>query len=210
MKFKKKGIGQVVEITSESVLTSHQVGRLLQVSRRSVNNWIEQGRLTAFRTPGGHRRVRVPDLVAFLVETGFPIPEDLSPFARRRIIVVDDDRHQLRAYGRLLAPYEDVVELRLMERGIDALLMIGSFLPDLVVLDIVLPGLDGVEVCRRIKAGERTRHIDIVVCSGNVSPGVEAAVREAGARSCLRKPIDSCQLIRELGLAELSHPLPQR
>ena len=197
----------MVEITSESVLTSHQVGRLLQVSRRSVNNWIEQGRLTAFRTPGGHRRVGGAGGVG---ETGFPIPEDLSPFARRRIIVVDDDRHQLRAYGRLLAPYEDVVELRLMERGIDALLMIGSFLPDLVVLDIVLPGLDGVEVCRRIKAGERTRHIDIVVCSGNVSPGVEAAVRDAGARSCLRKPIDSCQLIRELGLAELSHPLPQR
>lgn len=189
-------------ITPESVLTSHQVGRLLSVSRRSVNNWIEQGRIEAFRTPGGHRRVRAADLIAFLNANDMPIPSDLDVVARRRIVIVDDDERQLRSYRRLLSPLDAHADVRLFTRGIDALLEIGAFAPDTVVLDILMPGLDGLEVCRRIKAGERTRHIDVLMCSGNLSGGVEIAAREAGARCCLDKPIDSARLLRELRLPE--------
>jgi excisionase family DNA binding protein len=192
----------VVEITPESFLTSHQVGAMLQVSRRSVNNWIEQGRIHAFRTPGGHRRVRASDLVAFLVANHFPIPSDLVPLARRRLVVIDDDVRQLRSYQRLLAPHSHAIELRMFERGIDALLEIGAFDPAIVVLDIVMPGLDGLEVCRRVKAHERTKQVDIVICSGNLSMQVEAEAVAAGARSCLPKPVDSRRLLLELGLSE--------
>ncbi len=190
------------EITSKSVLTSHQVGRLLSVSRRSVNNWIEQGRIEAFRTPGGHRRVRATDLIAFLNANDMPIPSDLDVAVRRRIVIVDDDERQLRSYRRLLHPLDRHAEVRLFTRGIDALLEIGAFAPDAVVLDILMPGLDGLEVCRRIKAGERTQHIDVLMCSGNLSGGVEIAAREAGARCCLDKPVDSARLLRELRLPE--------
>jgi len=190
----------MMEITPESVLTSHQVGKLLCVSRRSVNNWIEQGRIEAFRTPGGHRRVRVADLVAFLTANDMPIPKHLDVKQKRRVVIVDDDERQLRSYRRLLGPLSKWAEVKLFVRGIDALLAIGGFEPDVVVLDILMPGLDGLEVCRRIKAGDRTRHIDVVMCSGNLSGGVEIAAREAGARCCLDKPIDSARLLRELRL----------
>ncbi|MEQ9318050.1 MAG: response regulator, partial [Polyangiaceae bacterium] len=174
------------------------MGRLLSVSRRSVNNWIEQGRIEAFRTPGGHRRVRATDLIAFLNANDMPIPSDLDVAVRRRIVIVDDDERQLRSYRRLLHPLDRHAEVRLFTRGIDALLEIGAFAPDAVVLDILMPGLDGLEVCRRIKAGERTQHIDVLMCSGNLSGGVEIAAREAGARCCLDKPVDSARLLREL------------
>ncbi|HHH30065.1 MAG TPA: response regulator [Polyangiaceae bacterium] len=187
-------------IDPESVLTSHQVGQLLNVSRRSVNNWIEQGHIEAFRTPGGHRRVRAADLIAFLNANDMPIPSDLALGTRRRIVIVDDDERQLRSYQRLLAPLDEHVEIKLFSRGIDALLEIGAFLPDTVVLDILMPGLDGLEVCRRIKAGERTKHIDVVMCSGKLSGGVDIAAREAGARCCLDKPVDSARLLSELRL----------
>ena len=191
---------QVSEITTDSLLTSHQVGRLLQVSRRSVNNWIEQGRIPAFRTPGGHRRVRVADLMDFLTENDFPVPRGLEGLGKRRVMIVDDDPQQLRSYGRLLAPYADVAEVVLFERGIDALLDIGATVPDVVVLDVMMPGLDGLEVCRRLKANEKCRATDVVICSGNISPAVETEALEAGARVCLRKPIDAETLVRELGL----------
>lgn len=187
-------------ITSESVLTSHQVSRLLRVSRRSVNNWIEKGLIEAFRTPGGHRRVRAGDLVAFLTSSGMPVPSDLDGLARRKIVIVDDDAAQLRSYRRLLSTYATVAEVKLFDRGIDALLAIGAFNPDVVLLDIVMPGLDGLEVCRRIKAGERTRDIDVMMCSGRLSPEVEAVATEAGARCCLDKPVDTARLLSELRL----------
>lgn len=186
-----------------SVLTSHQIGEMLQVSRRSINNWVEQGRIRAFRTPGGHRRVRVRDLVDFLHTAGIPLPEELTVLSRRRrVMIVDDDAFQLRSIGRMLKRYQDRLEVLLVDRGIDALVRIGSFRPEVVVLDFLMPDLNGVEVCRRLKANEDTAGIEVLVCSASLTPDLEAAALGAGARACLHKPLGRAQLVAELGIEE--------
>src|SRR5690606_14689953 len=130
-------------------------------------------------TPGGHRRIRAADLIAFLTEHQMPIPAALRPAMKRRLIMVDDDALQLRAWGRLLKPYRDRIDVELFDNGIDALVRIGSWRPQVIVLDVMMPGVDGIEVCRRLKEQEETRDIHIIVTSGQLTPGLEQLALEA-------------------------------
>src|SRR6476620_4737422 len=126
------------EIRADSLLTSYQVGALLQVNPSSVNKWVKDGRIPAFRTPGGHRRIRAGDLVAFLNEHKMPVPASLTQASRRRLLIVDDDQRQLESLQRALKPYADRVELQMVGNGVDALVQVGSFKPHLVVLDVYM------------------------------------------------------------------------
>lgn len=171
----------------DQFLTSHQVSTLLQVNPSSVNKWISEGRIQAFRTPGGHRRIRTTDLVEFLAAHDMPIPRDLD--ARRRLLVVDDDKHYLASLKRLAKSHASMVDLEVAVNGIDALIRVGSFQPHLIVLDVFMPHVDGIEVCRRLKANDETSSIDILVSSGKLTSALERKARAAGALDCLHKPV---------------------
>jgi excisionase family DNA binding protein len=181
-------------------LTSSEVGQLLQVNASSVKNWVNEGLLTAYRTPGGHRRIRAADLVAFLDSHKMPVPLELEHVSRRRLLVVDDDPLQLRAVGRSLRDHSARLNLATAQNGIDALVMVGSFKPHLIVLDVFMPELDGLEVCRRLKANPETTHIGVVIASGHLTAEVERSALSAGARRCLHKPVSVPVLLEELGI----------
>lgn len=185
---------------AERLLTSHEVGDLLQVNPSSVKKWVNEGRIAAFRTPGGHRRIRVADLVDFLNRHAMPIPRPLASASKKRLLVVDDDLMHLRALERRMRPYRARVQLELTQNGIDALVMVGSFKPDLIVLDVFMPELDGVEVCRRLKLKIETRHIGVIVTSAHLTKAIEEKALEAGALTCVPKPTDLKVLIEHLGL----------
>src|SRR5215831_14803717 len=136
--------------SDKSIYTTHEVSRLLHVNPRSVINWIEQSLLPSYRTPGGHRRIRRDDLLAFLRKHQIPTPESLVE-GNFSVLVVDDETEivdVVRGYLDRQGGY-DVTSA---SDGISALLEVGRTRPDLLVLDIMIPGVDGVEVCRRIKA----------------------------------------------------------
>jgi len=187
-------------IESDSLLTSTQVGTLLQVNPSSVKKWVNDGHIVAFRTPGGHRRIRALDLVSFLDQHKIPVPRPLQNAGKRRIVAVDDDVTQLRALGRAFKRWADKVEVVLVDNGVDALVEVGSTRPHGLVIDVFLPGLDGIEVCRRLKANAATKDLCIIVTSGRMTSELEQAARNAGARRVLRKPVDVTQVIEELGL----------
>ena len=189
---------------AERLLTSHEVGALLQVNPSSVKKWVNEGRIAAFRTPGGHRRIRVADLVDFLHRHAMPIPRPLAAASKRRLLIVDDDLMHLRALERRLKPYASRVQMEVTQNGIDALVMVGSFKPDLIVLDVFMPELDGLEVCRRLKLNAETRHIGVIVNSAHLTRAVEENALSAGALTCVPKPMDLKVLIEHLGL--LSQP----
>lgn len=190
------------EINAELLLTSHEVGELLQVNPSSVKKWVDDGRIAAFRTPGGHRRIRVADLLDFLNRHEMPIPRRLAAASKRRLLVVDDDAMALRALERRLRPYRGRVEMELTQNGIDALVLVGSFKPHLIVLDMFMPDLDGVEVCRRLKLKPHTRDIGVIVTSAHLTPSVAANARAAGALGSVPKPIDLKVLLEHLGLQQ--------
>lgn len=190
------------KIHADRLLTSHEVGDLLQVNPSSVKKWVNDGRIAAFRTPGGHRRIRVADLLAFLDRHAMPIPRSLSAVSRRRLLVVDDDEMHLRALDRRLGPYKSRAEVELTQNGIDALLMVGSFQPHLIVLDVFMPELDGLEVCRRLKMKPATNQIGVIVTSAHLTRAVEAEALAAGALTCVPKPMELHVLLEHLGLRQ--------
>lgn len=179
-----------MKIASEQLLTSSEVGELLQVNPSSVKKWVDDGLLVAFRTPGGHRRIRVADLVVFLDNHKMPIPRDLVASAKRRVLVVDDDIVQLKAIARGMKRLSDRIEVATTANGIDALVLVGSFQPHVVLLDIVMPDIDGVEVCRRLKKNPDTRAISVIVVTSHATTALKKKALEAGALEVLEKPID--------------------
>src|SRR5438105_3853652 len=141
---------------AEKIYSSHEVGSLLQANPSTVIRWIDSGQLRAYRTPGGHRRVRERDLVAFLRQFDMPIPAELGATFQPRFLVVDDDPKFLKAIKRGVGKLFPGSEIDTSSNGIEALLKIGTSKPDVMVLDIYMPDLDGVEVCKKIKANPET------------------------------------------------------
>jgi excisionase family DNA binding protein len=177
---------------TKTIYTTHEVSRLLHVNPRSVINWIEQSLLQSYRTPGGHRRIRHDDLMAFLRKHQIPTPASLVA-DKFSILIVDDDQEiidLLKAYLERQAPYE----ISTAADGITALIEVGRVKPDLLVLDIMIPGVDGVEVCRRIKA-DSSNKTAIIAISGTTER--QSQVLEAGADAFMLKPVDMDKLHEE-------------
>src|SRR5581483_7259831 len=148
---------------TKTIYTTHEVSHLLHVNPRSVINWIEQNLLPSYRTPGGHRRIRRDDLLAFLRKHQIPTPESLVE-GKFNILIVDDEPEIvdiMKAYLTRQGGYE----ITSASDGISALIEVGRARPDLLILDIMIPGVDGIEVCKRIK-NEPTNKTAIIAVSG--------------------------------------------
>ena len=186
------------EISADSLLTSHQAGSLIQVNPSSINKWVKEGRIPAFRTPGGHRRIRAGDLVAFLNTHNMPVPRTLSPASRQRLLIVDDDAKQLASLE--LKPYASRIDVALCTNGIEALVKVGSFRPHMIVLDVYMPHLDGLEVCRKLRANAETQAIDVVMATAQLTSELEKKALEAGARRVMSKPVHVDVILSDLGI----------
>src|SRR5215475_9965893 len=173
------------KVATKTIYTTHEVSRLLHVNPRSVINWIEQSLLPSYRTPGGHRRIRHDDLLAFLRKHHIPTPASLIG-DKFGILVVDDDREIVDLVKTFLER-QGTYEISTASDGITALIEVGRVKPDLLILDIMIPGVDGVEVCRRIKA-DSSNKTAIIAISGTTER--ESQVLEAGADAFMLKPID--------------------
>ena len=138
---------------------------------------------------GGNRRYK--PIVSLAPSTG---PRPAAGTRPLRVLVVDDDRMQLRAIERVLRDQPEV-DLTVADNAIDAMIAVGALKPDLVIMDILMPGLDGIEACRRIKANAETRDIQIVLASAMMTPELERAARHAGARRVMAKPVDLVELV---------------
>lgn len=169
--------------------TSHQVGGLLQVNPSSVVKWINDGLLHAFRTPGGHRRVAAAELVRFAQHHGMPVPNELQGLAVTKVVVADDESRWLSAFQRAARPYKGELDLHVADNGIDALILVGALKPDILILDLRMPGLDGFQVLERIRGNPGTRNMAVIVASGDMTEQNAARCRELGAAECLSKPI---------------------
>ena len=185
----------------ERLYTSSEVGALLQVDPSSVKKWVDTGHLSAFRTPGGHRRIRAQDLIAFLDRHRIPVPRALRDAARRVVVVVDDDLVQLRALARRLRRAAPEVQVDAISDPLDALVRIGALQPHAVIVDVLMPKLSGLELCRALRKSAPTRGVKVIAASAALTPALEAAARAAGAHLVLEKPIDPPVVLDTIGIA---------
>jgi two-component system, OmpR family, response regulator VicR len=164
-------------------LTTGEVASRCQVSVGTVKNWIDAGKLEAFRTPGRHFRVRASELRRFQAAFGFGAESDESP----KILVVDDQQDFV---DLALDALRDLVPGARVEGvcgGYEALLRIGSFQPHLLVLDLRMPGLDGFEVCRRVKEAPASKGTKILAMTGFEDDQAEQLALTCGADAFVSK-----------------------
>jgi excisionase family DNA binding protein len=172
-----------------SFFTTFEISQICEVNPTTVQNWVKEKKLKAYVTPGGHRRVRREDLVAFMKEFGMPLPPDLRDLPPV-ILIVDDEVEVLELLKSVMYSGEEALELLCALGGVEALLMIGERKPDLLILDIMMPGMNGYEVCSKLKASASTRNIKIVAITGNHDPSVRDRILRAGADLFFTKPLN--------------------
>ena len=180
---------------SKPYLTPTDVAQLLMVSPITVRQWAARGALKAELTPGGHRRFLPQEVERFARERGVDLTRSEAPLAVR-VLVVDDDPQALRFVTELLSTYPEI-ETATAQDGFNAGKMVHSFKPDVLLLDLFMPALDGFAVCRQLKQEPATRGLRVLTMTGYPSPENLRRSLDAGAEACLGKPLDTHRL-REL------------
>ena len=171
----------------KDILTIPQAAKYCSVDRVTMWRWVKSGNIRVSVTPGGHHRIRQEDLEAFLREKGM-LPLAEKHFPRKRALIVDDDVTVQKALSRAF-------ELRRFDtevatEGFEAGLKVMKFKPDVIILDLIMPGMDGFEVCNKIKSTPDTAHIKIIVLTGYDSKENKSKILDAGAEAFLVKPVD--------------------
>jgi excisionase family DNA binding protein len=170
-------------------LTLGQAAKYLGVAQSTIRKWSDLGRLPAFYTPGGHRRYRRSDLDAFLERSGPGGKTKEGPV----ILIVDDDPG-VRGFVRASLELEGYVvrEAGSAEEGLASL---EEKPPDLILLDVMMPHVDGWEMLRRVQERHGVGAIPVLMFSGKVEESAAADARSRGAQGFVGKPFDPSRLI---------------
>ncbi|MCA1785706.1 MAG: response regulator [Desulfobacteraceae bacterium] len=182
----------------EDTLTVFTASKYCNVSSKTIINWVEAGHIKAYRTVGGHRRIKKADLETFMRDQGIPIPEAADDSARKKILVVDDDEIIVESIVQSLEEDEFDYEVISASDGFEAGLQVNHFKPDLLILDIMMPDIKGYDVCKKIKTNEETKHTKIIVLSAYLDDEKFARMKENGADVCFSKPLPLHQLKEEV------------
>lgn len=165
----------------EPLYTTGDVARLFHVSVQAVKKWIKAGKLRAVRTPGGHFRIPARQLERFRRTR----EQDEPP----RILLVDDSEDVLTTLADGFRHFWPEAKVECASDGYEALIKLGAFQPHVAVVDIRMPGLDGFEVCRRIKSNRVTSATKLLAITAHGDPDTSRRARAAGADDFLAKPV---------------------
>jgi len=189
-------------------LSLKQVAAYCGVRERTVTEWIRAGKLHAISAKGKAPAVRQDDFITFLEERGDPIPVDFIENNRHRVLVVDDDPEVLRTLSEMFGTLKRCTVKTALD-GIEAGLRLATFRPHLVVLDLMMPRLDGFAVCAHIKSDPATAGTAVLVITGDGSEQTIERVLAFGADGYLVKPIRLAQLRRVVAeLLDETHASP--
>ncbi len=177
----------------KTVFTTGEAAKICKVSQQTIIRCFDSGQLKGFRVPGSRfRRIPRELLYTFMRENG--IPTDALDSGRRKVLVVDDDEDltelicdSLERDGRL--------EVRSVNNGFGAGMLIKEFRPDLIVLDVMLPDINGKEVCTLVRSQKNMDDVRIICISGMVEDSKIQELYDAGANDFIKKPFDVDSLI---------------
>lgn len=173
-------------------LTPSEVAKLLMISPITVRAWAQKGLLPSNVTPGGHRRFLRESVEQFAKQY-----KTAPPRNDLRVLVVDDDKQVAGFLVEWLTGLDEPFIVDTAVDGFEVGSKVHTFEPDIILLDLMMPKLDGFAVCRQIKADPNTRDIRVIAMTGYPSPENRRCILETGAEICIPKPVDS-KLLLEL------------
>ena len=145
-----------------------------KVALSTIVYWFDKGLIRGYRTPGGHRRIFRSDLEKFMNDHAMPLGHRL-PDGQTRVLLSAKDSAVLRSLGGLLDSLEERVQWEKAKTGFETGRRIASFHPDVLILDLRLPGADAVSLCEDLRTDPETQTIEIVALGApEDAPGIEA------------------------------------
>ncbi len=180
----------------KTVFTTGEAAKICKVSQQTIIRCFDSGQLKGFRVPGSRfRRIPRDQLFAFMRDNG--IPTDALESGKRKVLVVDDDRELVELICDVLER-DGRFETKSVNNGFDAGMMVKEYRPDLIVLDVMLPDINGKEVCVRVRSDNSLEDVKIICISGMVEEDKIAELKAAGANDFLHKPFETDKLIERM------------
>src|SRR4051812_316609 len=182
--------------TMKTVFTTGEAAKICKVSQQTIIRCFDSGQLRGFRVPGSRfRRIPREALYRFMKENS--IPTDALESGRRRILIVDDDQAGVDLIAEVLAN-DNRLEFKVFNEGLGAGMLANEYHPELIILDVMLPDINGQAVCELIRQDSAMSDIKIICISGMVEEDKIAELKTAGADDFLHKPLDIDELMRRI------------
>ncbi|MCX8516762.1 MAG: excisionase family DNA-binding protein [Rhodoferax sp.] len=189
---------------NQDVMTTREVGDVLGIAVRTVQLWVEAGILPAWRTAGGHRRIARSAVERLWAER----QQELAPFIKSRsscktrikqtpikLLLVEDDAFVQRVFSGIVATWCFPVALTTAVNGFEGLMRIGESRPDIVVTDVLLPGMDGFQMIRALKQpGSGFGSFKLLVVSALCSEEIADRGGLPADVVCFHKPVNFAKL----------------
>lgn len=180
----------------KTVFTTGEAAKICKVSQQTIIRCFDNGQLKGFRVPGSKfRRIPREALYKFMKDHG--IPTDALENGKRKVLLVDDDVEIVELINRALQD-DGRFEVKIAANGFDAGMMVKEYRPDLIILDVMLPDINGKEVCHRVRADSNLEEVRIICISGMVEDDKIQELRLAGADDFIHKPFDVDVLIERM------------
>jgi excisionase family DNA binding protein len=177
----------------KTVFTTGEAAKICKVSQQTIIRCFDSGQLKGFRVPGSRfRRIPRDVLYRFMKENG--IPTDALESGKRKAVVVDDDEELVELIRDALEN-DGRFEVRTANNGFDAGMIVKEYRPDVIVLDVMLPDINGKEVCQRIRSDSTLDDVKVVCISGMVEADKIGELKAAGANDFIQKPFEVEHLI---------------
>ncbi len=180
----------------KTVFTTGEAAKICKVSQQTIIRCFDSGQLKGFRVPGSRfRRIPRDQLYSFMRDNG--IPSDALDSGKRKVLIVDDDKELVELIADVLER-DGRFEVRSVNNGFDAGMMVKDYSPDLIVLDVMLPDINGREVCQRVRKDLGADDVKIICISGMVEEDKVDELKAAGANDFLQKPFDVEALLERI------------
>lgn len=176
--------------------TPAELAKRLRVSPITLRKWANMGLLQCHTTLGGHRRYPLSEVERLLQRHSQPGNPPLQ------IMIVDDDPFVSAILQDFLSGLVTPIAVEVANDGFAAGRKLASFMPDIVLLDLMMPGMNGFEVCRQIKNDPATAQIRVIAMTGYPTEENVRQIVSAGAEACLTKPVDHGELLAVLNLPQ--------
>ena len=180
----------------KTVFTTGEAAKICKVSQQTIIRCFDNGQLKGFRVPGSKFR-RIPREALYKFMRDNNIPTDALESGKRKVLLVDDDPEVVDTINRALLD-DGRFEVRIATNGFDAGMMVKEYRPDLLVLDVMLPDINGKEVCHRVRADSTMEDVRIICISGMIEDDKIQELKLAGADDFLGKPFDVDVLIEKM------------
>ncbi len=183
------------------VYSALEVANICGVVNQTAINWIRSEYLKAFKTPGGQYRVYPEDLVEFMEKRGMKVPTELMDQCESKVVVtphtiliVDDDKAFNEVMAEYIKKHDENAQITQTFDGFEAGLFMVQKLPKCIILDLDLPGIDGVKLCQRLYESDALGHPSVIVVTAMQDEELEAKCRSFGVKEYFKKPLTLSQV----------------